>query len=1153
MQKALFFGGLCILILIDETSLTFVVPIIPDFLLKQGVSLSFIGFILSFYQISYFFASLYMGKRLMFYNKTHVMLVGQIVLVFSNLALSFLNYGLSTILIIVFSSVLRLLQGLAIALSSSGIYAYVHILFPSDLDRKYAVLEISLGCGLALGPVIGGFFYEYAGYTGAFIIMTMIYAAITLILFPFFMKFKLVFEKAALNEEHLSKTTEEKEKKEKTEPLTTRKILKNRNFLLTFWIFVCEYGCYNLIQPGFSSHVHDYDGSDDTVGMIFGLGDLTYALTGLLLVRFLKKVNVRRKYLFLFGGLMSFISLLIIGPEDYTFLPKNLITVSFGMGVLGFAQMCYIATLIPEYLDIFREIDPNARGSEELACGLFNASIAGTEFIGDILGGVLSDNFGFSRGMTIYAMFLLGVLIIFAVFRKVSKTMISIVETIVPFQQELSLMKLQFVMNSTEPSIEQTLNTWRNFQEQNQNFLEETLGKSKFYSQNNTLPLISEHLEIYYIIYYLKKVYKNFHAELLNEAHMHDESFLKLLSEKTLSLKEITKSQGQILNYIITSHSQSIKFKESTISILNNKKIILLELSAHIMHRRDFESKYSSKMAFFRKKVETLKVILKDCESLLALNMILSEDPQDISTESSMFFIDIEQPGKAVNNDNEILTLSCIETKDIYSFGLGKYEEYQVYLTKLYLAYQSFCEYYKLNKGSQEFLSKIQALIKMICEVLVFLKLGYNDIVVINRKIAELLRRIIEEIKEELLKNNVFFDTLNNSYCNVKNIISIRFDKIKYLNSEFEGIRDEIFNGITGKFVLEYEKLEISEDFFKVMEEDEEKIRSFRKKLRLLKIDIKNLRDDNSLLFFTIRLIQSKKTLKFLNLIISKVNSLLFLIGYLRNSLGKEIIYAMGLVKKSKGDFTDKLEKRKLQGKISFYNERIQKILSIPAFDPIKRIPRKLSVLLENAYDYLENTNNGKGLFVMGSSDKQNYMLNGFGNIIEENRANRPKETDENKEFANNKMNKNIENFDEKTNSNNRKVFKKQSYELIKYGSNKLEEEIDDFDEIKKIDNGKYKSNEINTNNDLTDELGKHAGNKIFDSIESIEDLDERKKIINIREFDNKFGDNKKNNFFNKIAENFKNKCKKGKLDQDVELDDLVYGWDSYYISEGED
>ena len=115
------------------------------------------------------------------------------------------------------------------------------------------------------------------------------------------------------------------------------------------------------------------------------------------------------------------ISLLILGPEEYTYLPRNLTVVTIGMGVLGFAQMFYTATLIPEFIEIFREIDPNARGTEEMACGLFNASVAATEFLGAILGGVLSDKLGFSRGMSIYAMILLVYLFFFGLLRHHNK------------------------------------------------------------------------------------------------------------------------------------------------------------------------------------------------------------------------------------------------------------------------------------------------------------------------------------------------------------------------------------------------------------------------------------------------------------------------------------------------------------------------------------------------------------------------------------------------------------------------------------------------------------------------------------------------------------------------------------------------------------
>lgn len=412
MNKLLFFAILCILLLVDMTNFTFVVPVIPDFLLSKGVSLSLIGFILSFYQISFFLTSLYLGKNLVYFSKKKLMTIGQLTLILANLALSFLNYNLTTVSIIILSSLLRFIQGISLALVCSTIYSYVPMLFPTDLDRKYAMIEISLGGGMALGPVIGGFLYEYVYYTWSFGIMSILYTLVLVFLFPYILNFNLN-----------DKTQEEQKKDEtememKTEPIKIRNIVKNRNFILTFLVFIFSYITYNLIQPGFSQHVHDYNGSEDTVGIIFGVGDLTYAFTGFLLLHFLSKIKIKRKYFFLFGGTMSMISLLILGPENYTYLPKNLTVVAIGMGLIGFAQMFYTATLIPEFLDLLKEMDPNAKGSDEMACGLFNASVATTEFFGNILGGILSDNFGFSRGMALYSLVLCAVLLAFAILRK---------------------------------------------------------------------------------------------------------------------------------------------------------------------------------------------------------------------------------------------------------------------------------------------------------------------------------------------------------------------------------------------------------------------------------------------------------------------------------------------------------------------------------------------------------------------------------------------------------------------------------------------------------------------------------------------------------------------------------------------------------------
>ena len=95
-----------------------------------------------------------------------------------------------------------------------------------------------------------------------------------------------------------------------------------------------------------------------------------------------------------------------------------MIPVIIGIGILGFSKMFYDPLFIPEILDILKEIDPETKGNEELASGLFMASISVTTFIGSILGGYLSDDFGFDRGMAIYAMIMLAYFVVFAFGRK---------------------------------------------------------------------------------------------------------------------------------------------------------------------------------------------------------------------------------------------------------------------------------------------------------------------------------------------------------------------------------------------------------------------------------------------------------------------------------------------------------------------------------------------------------------------------------------------------------------------------------------------------------------------------------------------------------------------------------------------------------------
>lgn len=122
--------------------------------------------------------------------------------------------------------------------------------------------------------------------------------------------------------------------------------------------------------------------------------------------------------MFILGGITSVLSLLLIGPETYTLLPHSLIVVCIGMILLGISQMLYIPIIIPEFLGILKEIEPNAKGKKELATGIFNAGMSITQTASTVIGGFLCENFGFSRGLTLYAMCVGGYTGIYAVYKK---------------------------------------------------------------------------------------------------------------------------------------------------------------------------------------------------------------------------------------------------------------------------------------------------------------------------------------------------------------------------------------------------------------------------------------------------------------------------------------------------------------------------------------------------------------------------------------------------------------------------------------------------------------------------------------------------------------------------------------------------------------
>ena len=433
MRKPYFLLVVCCLLLLNMTSFSFLAPILPDLITSRDINLSLVGFIFSFYPLSYFIFSIYLGKSLHLYEKRKLLIYCQLLLVFANFLFGILDRITSNYLLVILSIISRLVQGFAIGGACSILYAYVPELYPKEQEETFAIIEMSVGAGISIGPVLGGFIYKYVSYEASFFIIAGIYALFSWIFISLLKSYSGDDQKVP-SQEPLSPNSPmtasismslsmsnsgmlfEMDPVCEEVELSYRKIFKNKAFLMTFFVYCVSYTSITLIQPTFSDHIHSYGFDSDSVGMLFALCDLAYALTSLALIKLFR--HFKRKHLFVFGGFLTLLSLLLLGPEEYTFLPRSIDVVCVGMTFFGISQVFYNATIIPEFIDILIDIYGSKKVINDMGSGMYNAGLAVSEFCGPLLGGILSDLFGFSRGLTVYS-FLLGFyLVIYAVFVK---------------------------------------------------------------------------------------------------------------------------------------------------------------------------------------------------------------------------------------------------------------------------------------------------------------------------------------------------------------------------------------------------------------------------------------------------------------------------------------------------------------------------------------------------------------------------------------------------------------------------------------------------------------------------------------------------------------------------------------------------------------
>ncbi|XP_032636400.1 MFS-type transporter SLC18B1-like isoform X5 [Chelonoidis abingdonii] len=336
-------------------------PFFPREAEKKGASDTVVGLIFGCFALFNFLTSLILGNYLVQIGAKFMFVAGMFV------------SGCVTILFGAMDAI-----GFAAAVTAS--FSILAMAFPNNIATVMGSLEIFTGLGLVLGPPLGGFLYQSFGYEVPFIVL----GCLVLILVPLNMYLLPKYDAIATKDSFWML-------------ITLPKVV-----LLCFTIFSLS-ACLGFLDPTMSLFVSEkFKLPAGYVGLVFlGLA-LSYSLSSPLLGFLSDKMPHLRKWLLVFGGLLTALSFFLLGPAPILHIESKLWMFVLMLVLTGFSLGMSSIPLFPEVLHCAYE-----NGFEEglsvlgLVSGLFSAMWSLGAFVGPTLGGFLNERLGFEWAATI--------------------------------------------------------------------------------------------------------------------------------------------------------------------------------------------------------------------------------------------------------------------------------------------------------------------------------------------------------------------------------------------------------------------------------------------------------------------------------------------------------------------------------------------------------------------------------------------------------------------------------------------------------------------------------------------------------------------------------------------------------------------------------
>ena len=377
-----------------------IAPLFPGIATKHNVNEDILGLLISIGALASFCAAPFVPKLISKFGRIDLLYFSTFCEATCVILYGFFNFIPSYYSFIIIGFSVRIIHGIFTGIVGILIYSLVSCISSEDeIQMALGNMEVAWCLGLSAGPLFASVFYKLGGYILPFIALGgSLYIS--------------VYLTKIISEEKIN--TEDEGEKNENEPSIFKSIF-HISIILNLFSVTIGIIVTTFYFPCLTNHLtQNYNLSISISSLFFVVGMVFYMFILQFLTKITKLLGMHGTSAF--GILMTSLGCLFIYPVPP--IPQNILSILLGLCLTGGAGAPINVPALINLSKDLKKYDPDLDEfvASDIASTLYTIVNDLGDFIGPVLGGFLSSNYGFKKCCLILSIFIIIFLVIFILF-----------------------------------------------------------------------------------------------------------------------------------------------------------------------------------------------------------------------------------------------------------------------------------------------------------------------------------------------------------------------------------------------------------------------------------------------------------------------------------------------------------------------------------------------------------------------------------------------------------------------------------------------------------------------------------------------------------------------------------------------------------------